>query len=134
MNTFKRNLMIAGTISLTSLAAFAQDRQVALRPGESTDLHGIYWVSNCSSILKKIRGVEVLEGPPTLQLSVREELVTAKRQNCPEKVPGGIVVLTAGPSLEKATVTLKYRVNYDTEDGWTQSKHSVQVDLYPSPK
>jgi len=131
MRTLGTNLMIATGLTLASLAAFAQGQPVALRPGESTDLHAVYWVSNCKSALKKILSVEVLEGPPALLLSVREEMVTAKRQNCADKVPGGIVVLTAGPSLEKGTVTLKYRVNYDTEDGKTQSKHSVQVDLYP---
>lgn len=131
MKIHYRKFIVAAALALVSVAAFAQTREVSLRPGESTDLHSVYWVSNCKSVLRKFAGIDVLEGSPGIQLSIREEMVTARRQNCPEKVLGGTVVLTAGSQLEKGVATIKYRVNYDTEDGRKQSNHAVQVSLYP---
>ena len=117
---------------LVETAASAQTRQIALKPGESADIQAVYWVKNCNSTLRKITGVEILEGgTPGLQLHIREEPVKAVRQNCADKVPGGVVVATASESIEKKSTLLKYRVQYDTNEGMQQSTHSVQIDLFP---
>ena len=105
--------------------------EISLRAGESADVHAVYWVSNCRSILKSFAGVDVVEGPPGVTLSIREEDVYARRQNCSEKIPGGIVVVTAKDVPAKISSTLKYRVRYNTEDGLKQSNHSVQLTLSP---
>ncbi|MDR2335993.1 MAG: hypothetical protein LBE61_21205 [Burkholderiaceae bacterium] len=127
-----RQLLLIATIALATLPSHAQTRQVSLKSGESADIGAVYWVKNCQSSLKKITGVDVLEGDAAgLQLSVREEPVQATRQNCPEKVPGGVVVVSTGAVQEKRSTLIKYRVRYDTLDGLQQSTHTVSVDLFP---
>ena len=112
-------------------AASANAQEIALKNGESADLGAVYWISNCRSLLKSFAGVDVLEGPPGVVLSIREDMVYARRQNCPNKVPGGIVVATAKDVQSKASGILRYRVRYNTSDGERQSTHSVQISLYP---
>ena len=117
------------SIALCAGSGPALADEVTLRSGESADLHAAYWVNNCKSLLKGFAGVDVLDGPAGISFAIREEPVLARRQNCPDKVPGGMVVVTAGKLAEKATVTVKYRVRYNTEDGQKQSNHSVQLVL-----
>lgn len=127
-----RFLVLAATLVFVASAVSAQTRQISLKSGERADVQAVYWVKNCSSTLKKITGVDILEGgTPDIQLSVREEMVKATRQNCPDKVPGGVVVVTASEVTEKKSVLLQYRVKYETNDGMQQSTHSVQIDLSP---
>jgi len=105
---------------------------VGVRSGESIDLNAVYWISNCQSLLKRFRGVEILQGLPGLTLTIREEPVYARRQNCRDKVRGGTVVLTATGVDAKESGTLEYRVLYDTEDGPRESLHTRKIVVYPA--
>jgi len=109
-------------------AGHAQD--ISLKPGESADLHSVYWVSNCVSTLLEFGGVDILEGPPGLEITIRRADVEAKRQNCVGKVPGGVLVLSAKAVEANWSGVLKYRVNYRTRDGNRQSSHQMRVALY----
>lgn len=122
--------MLPVMLALACLNANAQD--ISLRVGESVDLGPVYWQSNCVSILKGIAGVDILDGPPGIELTIREENVTARKQNCQNKLPGGIVVLTAKEIPIKFSGTIKYRVRYKTEDGDKQSSHSKEIALFPN--
>jgi len=55
-------------------------RRLALKSGESVELYPVYWVINCRSVMIGLPEVEVLEGPPQLSLSIREEKVLPRRQ------------------------------------------------------
>ena len=113
--------------------ASAQNDTVAVRSGERADVRTVYWVdASCSSRLVRFRGIDVLQGVPGVTLSIREEKVFASRWHCPEKVPGGTVVLSASEVASKASGTLEFRVLYDTQDGPRQSYHKIDVVLYPS--
>ena len=113
-------------------SAYGQNKVISLKSGESADVGAVYWIKNCNSSLKKILGIDILEGSnPAIQFNVREELVSASRQNCAEKVPGGVVYVIASQLPEKQSIVIKYRVKYETTDGQQQSTHSVQLDLYP---
>lgn len=128
------NSVFSGTllsIALSMVAASAYAEEISLKAGESVDLGTAYWIQNCQSILKGFGGVDLLEGPPGIDLTIREESVTARRQNCPSKIPGGTVVLTAREVQSKFSGVLKYRVRYKTEDGDRQSSHSKTISLYP---
>ncbi len=111
----------------------ARAQEVSLRAGESLDLHSVYWVRrDCRSLLQNIAGIDLLEGPPGVSLSIRtEDVRTSARQNCPNKVAGGMVVATAKEVPAKVTATLAYRVRYDTDEGPKQSNHTHQLTLYP---
>jgi hypothetical protein len=124
-----RSLFLAACIAWV-FPVSAQD--FSIKSGESIDLLSVYWVRNCQSLLKSVLGVDVLEGPPGITLSLREESVkTSARQNCLNNVPGAIVVATAKQGLARSVETLKYRVRYDTEEGQKQSNHSSRVFVYP---
>jgi hypothetical protein len=88
---------------------------------------------NCQSQLRRIEGVDLLEGPPGIALSIRTEaeVMTGPRQNCQNKVRGGIVVATVKDVPAKVSATLTYRVRYDTDEGPKQSTHTRQVTLFP---
>lgn len=117
-------------LAMVCLSASGQD--VSLKTGESVDLGSVYWQRNCLSTLKRIAGVDVLDGPRGIELTVREESVMARKQNCPNKLPGGVVVLTAKEIPTKFSGTIKYRVRYETEDGDKQSSHSKEIALFPN--
>ena len=114
-------------------AASAQDalRQFAVKNGESVDLGTVYYVSNCRSIMTGLPDIEVLEGPSNVTISIREEPVLPRRQDCATKVAGGTVVLTAKDVTEPAEAKLIYRVNYKTKDGPRQTSHAFVVSLFP---
>lgn len=121
-------LFLLAAVHLNTMA----DDAVALKAGESTDLHPVYWINSCKSILKEFAGVDLLEGPRGIELSIREDNVMARRQNCPDKVPGGWVVLTAKEVTTTFSGKIQYRVRYKTEDGDKQSSHSKEIALYPN--
>ena len=111
-------------------AAHAEDRFV-LKSGESVELHTVYYVSNCQSIMVGIPEIEILEGPAEVTLSVKEEMVLPRRFNCAKPVKGGKVVATAKDIKEQAQAKLTYRINYKTKDGPRQTSRIYGVSLYP---
>src|SRR5690242_1507366 len=85
--------LLLAAITVASNVADAQtaQRRLALKSGESTDLYPVYYVANCRSIMIGLPEIDLLEGPPELTLSIREEPVLPRRQGCAAKVPGGTV-------------------------------------------
>ena len=122
--------MVSGAALVFSCGLFAQD--FTLKAGESADLSAVYWVRNCQSLLKSFIGVDVLEGPPNAELTIREESVLPTRQGCPNRVPGGMVVLKLKPAAAKFEGAIKYRVRYNTEEGDKQSSHSRTINIVPN--
>jgi hypothetical protein len=104
---------------------------IALRNGESTELGELYWISNCRSLLKSTPEAEILDGPPGLSVSVKQSMVLPRYQNCPNKVPGGTLLVSAkdveDPSLSRITV----RVTYRTKDGERQRSQVFNLSLLP---
>lgn len=121
-------LFVASELFLTS---FVSAQEVALRSGESVDLGSVYWAEGCTSTLITLVGVDVLEGPPGVKLSLRKEDVQPRQQNCPTKIQGGVVVASVKDVPTPTAGVLKYRVRYKTTNGSRQSEHSVQMSLQP---
>jgi hypothetical protein len=107
------------------------DAEISLKSGESVDLDSVYWVDGCTSLLVTVVGVDLLEGPPGITLSVRREDVLPHRPGCTNKVNGGVVVASVKDVLAPAHGTLRYRVRYNTQGGARQSTHTAQIGLYP---
>jgi hypothetical protein len=105
--------------------------EIAVKSGESVELGTAYFVSACRSVLVAPPTVEVLEGPPELTLVVKPGDVLPRRQNCPNKVAGGIVVATAKDVKEPINTKLTYRVIYKTKDGDRQVAHTYNISLFP---
>ena len=123
------------TIGLAAVAFYVTSdvlaQEFSLTSNESFDINAVYWVSNCKSLLNGTMSVEILEGPPGVALTIRQADVLPRKQNCPNMVPGGIVVASVKDVPEKVSGTLRYRVQYNTVDGLRQSSHAAQISLYP---
>jgi len=120
-----------GASCLWGQAAHAQDSRLALKNGESAELHPVYWVMNCRSIMIGIPEVEIMEGPPGVTLSIKEGMVLPRRLNCAKEVPGGKLVLTANGITDRKDAQLIYRLKYKTKDGERQTSHTYRLSLFP---
>src|SRR5215831_2731666 len=69
---------------------------IALKNGESTEVAEVYYIGqNCKSLLKATPEVEILDGPPGVTATIREEMVVPRGLGCAQGVPGGKLVITA---------------------------------------
>jgi hypothetical protein len=118
------------TISKGATGQTAPQR-LAIRNGESIELYAVYYVSHCRSIMIGLPEIEVLEGPPELSLSIREEAVLPRRQGCAAKVQGGTLLLAAKDVTDKVEANLVYRVKYQTKDGPRETSSTYLVSLFP---
>ena len=109
---------------------YAQNRY-ALKAGESIELHTVYFISNCRSIMVGVPQVEILEGPPQVTLSVKEAMVLPRRQECSNRVPGGILSASAKDVPAATESKLTYRMKYKTKDGDRQRGHVILLSLFP---
>jgi hypothetical protein len=118
--------------AVTSAVAQIRVSAIALKSGESTEMGPIYWITrgaNCRSTLEKILGIEILEGPPELSIKIVEQPVLPN--DCTKKVPGGIVILSAGDVAAPVHSKIVYRIKLKTKDGERQSSFIYSVALYP---
>jgi len=138
--TMRMRFTSTGAAILLTVASFAVNdgasaqntlRRLSLKNGESIELYALYFVSNCHSIMIGLPEIEVLEGPPEVALSIREEPVLPRRLGCANKVAGGTLMLTAKGITEESETKLTYRVKYQTKDGPRQTGQSFIVSLFP---
>jgi len=132
MKSFLRIASIAALACLVQ-QALARDsvRSIALKNGESMDLLPVFGEKNCRSILTETPKVEVLEGPPEIKVTVREEMVAPRRAACKDKIKGGMVVVTANDVKARTEGKLTFRVKYKGKDGDRQTAHTYNVTLFP---
>ena len=107
-------ILLAASCLIMSNELKGQQR-LAIKNGESIELHPVYYVSQCRE----------------LTFSIREELVLPRRQGCAGKVPGGMLLLMAKGVTEKTEAKLTYRVKYTTKDGPRQTSSAYIVSLFP---
>jgi translation elongation factor EF-1alpha len=104
---------------------------IALKSGETVDLMPVYGERHCRSILTETPKVEVLEAPPEIKVTVREEMVSPRRGACKDKIKGGVVVVTASDVKARTEGKLTFRVKYKAERGEKQTAHTYNVTLFP---
>jgi hypothetical protein len=123
---------VAFALAAVPSIVWAQEYSATLsaKIGETLDVFPVYWVGNCQSRLVKFEGIDVLEGPSGVTLALREQKVFARRQNCPNQIPGAVVTLTVQTAAAKFSGPVAFRVRYFTEDGRTQSSHRIKLDVY----
>lgn len=133
MRHFLRVASIAAIVCLVQQAvAENPPRSIAIKNGESVDLMPVFGEKNCRSILTETPTVEVLEGPPEVKVTVREEMVAPRRASCKDKIKGGVVVVTANDVKARTEGKLTFRVKYKGKDGDRQTAHTYTVTLFPN--
>jgi hypothetical protein len=132
----KRFLKMASVATVACLGqqALAQNspKSIALKNGESVDLMPVFGERNCRSTLTATPTAEVLEGPPEIKVTVREEMVAPRRATCNDKIKGGVVVVTANDVKVRTEGKLTFRIKYKSKDGDRQTVHTYNVTLFPS--
>ena len=87
---------------------------------------------NCRSLLTGPIVAEVLEAPPEVTVTIREQKVIPRKLDCANEVPGGRLILTASKDIKERTqgkVTI--RLKYPTKDGERQMSRQLDVTLFP---
>jgi hypothetical protein len=105
---------------------------VAIKGGETIELGNLFFVVNCRSLLKGPMTVEILEGPPDVTASIKEQQIVPHIQNCAKPVAGGILLLTAAKEIPARTqAKLILRVKYPTVDGERQKSRDIDLTMLP---
>lgn len=105
---------------------------IALKSAETAEIGNLFFVVNCRSLLNGPMTVEVLEGPPEVTASIKEQKIIPHIQNCAKPVAGGILQLTASKEIkERKQAKLVLRVKYPTVDGERQKSRDIDLILLP---
>ena len=122
---------LAAAMTFTGVSSQAAE-VIALKSGETAEIGNLFWVANCRSLLKGPMTVEVLEGPPDVTASIREQKIIPHVQNCAKPVEAGVLLLTAPKEIkERRQAKLILRVKYPTVDGERQKGHDIDLTLVP---
>jgi len=104
---------------------------LALKSGETLEIGSVYWVSHCKSVLKSPPEVEILDGPPGVSVSIKQEMVLPRYQQCGNRVPGGMLTVTAKDIEDQSYTRLTVRITYKTRDGDRKFSHVFNLSLIP---
>jgi hypothetical protein len=138
MRVLARSVLIVGIAGvLGSVGTNAQNMMVpgahtiALKSGESEEVDDIYYVTNCVSLLNSPPQAEVVDGPPGVTASVKEDMVLPRLQKCPTKIKGGKLVVSAGKVEDPSNSQLTVRVTFDTREGIRKQTWVINLALIP---
>jgi hypothetical protein len=121
--------IVAGTQAQAQTILGAQT--LALKSGETIELGVLYWAVNCRSLLTSTPEAEVLEGPSQVAVSVKQEMVLPRYQQCASRVPGGKLMITAKEIEDPSYTNLTVRIIYKTKDGERKLSHVFNLHLLP---
>ena len=121
-------IVAMGLMNVRAWAAQA----VALKSGETMEVGNAYWIVNCRSLLKGHITVEILDGPPNVTASIKEQKVIPRAQNCANPVDGGILLVTAPKEIKERTqAKLILRLRIPTVDGERLGSREFDLILLP---
>jgi hypothetical protein len=106
-------------------------QRIAAKSGETIELYPVWAQVNCRSTLLATPEVEVLEGPPELTFSVREQMVAAPATECHNKLKGGMVIVTVGDVKKSLEGKLTIRVKFKTKAQNGQRARTFYYSLFP---
>lgn len=104
---------------------------IALRSGESTELTTLYYVENCKSMLKSTPEAEIIDAPPAVTVSVREDMVLPRAQGCAKPVKGGTLVISAKDIEDLSYTPVTVRITFKTRDGDRKFSYVINLSLIP---
>jgi hypothetical protein len=104
---------------------------IALKSGESEEVSDLYYVTNCMSLLNSAPQVEVVDGPPGVTASIKEDMVLPRQQKCAAKVKGAKLLVSAAKVEDPSFSQLAVRVTYDTREGIRKQTFYINLSLIP---
>src|SRR5262249_34563751 len=105
---------------------------IALKNGENVEFGDVYYVgSNCSSLLTATPEVEIMDGPPGVEVSVRQATVVPRFHGCGKPVSGGKIMIAAKDIDECSYTRMVLRITYKTRSGSLQRSQHINVALFP---
>jgi hypothetical protein len=104
---------------------------LALKSGETVELGQLYYVVGCRSLLTGTPEAEVLEGPPQVSVSVKQDMVLPRQQQCAKPVSGGKLMITAREIEDPSHTNLTVRITYKTKDGDRKLSQVYNLHLLP---
>jgi len=105
---------------------------IALKNGESAELAQVYYIgANCKSLLKGAPAVEIMDGPPGVTASIKEENVVPRGLGCAKPVPGGKLMVTAKDIQDYSRTRMVLRINLKTQLGDRQFSRDINISLFP---
>jgi hypothetical protein len=122
---------LGGTEAQAQTMAVTGSPTIALRSGETAELANVYYISNCKSILTSAPQVEIIDGPPGVTASIREDMVMARAQKCAAPVKGGKLFVAAGDIQDQSFSNLTLRITYKTRDGERKLSQVFNLELFP---
>ena len=134
MKTCAAICVLALPLFVMSRAGEAQQnhiQRIAAKSGETIELYPVWAQARCRSTLLAIPEVEVLEGPPELTFSVREQMVLVRAADCPNKIKGGMVIVTVGDVKKPIEGKLTIRVKFKTKAVNNQLARTYYYSLFP---
>jgi hypothetical protein len=130
-------LQIGVAGALCGFGARAQNMMIqgaqtmALKSGESEEVTDLYYVQNCMSLLNSPPQIEVVDGPPSVTASLKEDMVLPRFQKCPGKVKGAKLMVSAGTVEDPSFSQLTVRVTFDTREGIRKQTFVINLSLIP---
>jgi hypothetical protein len=114
------------------ILALAEDTTVALKSGETVELNNLFWVASCRSLLTGPMRVEILQGPPEITASIRQQKIVPHVLNCAKPVDAGVLLLTAAKDVQtKIQAKVVLRVKFPTVDGEKQRSFDLDAIVMP---
>lgn len=111
--------------------ALAQDGTLKAKSGDTIDLLPVFRQINCRGTLMATPEVEVLQAPPELKLTIRDEMIEVTGSKCPAKVKGAVVAVTIGAIAQPMQGRMIFRVKYKGKFRESQTGHAYDYTLSP---
>jgi hypothetical protein len=134
MSHFTRVIKVGAALLATNtcFGAGAGAQSLALRNGDTFELGDFFHVStDCKSLVVGTPEIEILEGPPGVDVAIRDAMVTPHALNCANPVHGSKVTIFAKNVDTYSHTTLVLRIKYKTRSGDRQSSRRYKVTLIP---
>jgi hypothetical protein len=105
---------------------------VALKNGESIQLGDVYYISTeCRSLLTGTPEVEIMDGPPGVEVTVKKAMVVPRSVGCAKEIPGGKIMISANDIEDYSHTRMVVRIKYPTKSGDILRSRHINVTLFP---
>lgn len=107
-------------------------RNVALKNGETMEFGDVYLISTeCRSLLTATPEVEVMDGPPGVEVTIKQAMVVPRVYSCAKPVSGGKMTITAKDVEDYSYSRMVLRIKYKTRSGERQQSQHINLTLFP---